>query len=158
MVAGWGMVVGGVALSFLHAPWKVQGQWDARAFAYVAFILIFGTLLPFIFINSACRLIGAQMSILLTCAEPLSAAVLAVWWLGVAWGAMDWLGTVCVLATIVLLAKEQSPEAQAEKLPKQFLQSFGEGNFRRPAQRGLDLGNIGQGRFGIVLARSVWTW
>ena len=28
VVAGWGMLVGGVALSFLHPPWKVQGMWD----------------------------------------------------------------------------------------------------------------------------------
>lgn len=116
VVAGWGMLIGGVALSFLHAPWKVEGLWDARAFAYVTFILILGTLAAFYLYNTALRLIGAQMSILLTCAEPLSAALLAVWWLGVAWGAMDWLGTVCVLATIALLAKQQSFEAQSEKI------------------------------------------
>jgi hypothetical protein len=39
-----------------------------------------------------------------------------VWWLGVSWGGMDWLGTACILATIALLAKEQSEESQAEKV------------------------------------------
>jgi hypothetical protein len=29
---------------------------------------------------------------------------------------MDWLGTLCILATIVLLAKEQSQESQSEKV------------------------------------------
>ena len=116
VVAGWGMLVGGVALSFLHVPWKAQGVWDARALAFFAFILVFGTLVAFYLFNTALRMIGPQKTILLTCAEPLSAAVLAVWWLGVAWGAMDWLGTACILATIVLLAKEQSPETQAEKI------------------------------------------
>jgi drug/metabolite transporter (DMT)-like permease len=116
MVAGWGMLIGGVALSFLHAPWKLQGLWDARAWAFLAFILVLGTLLAFYLFNRALALIGAQKTILLTCAEPLSAAVLAVWWLGVAWGAMDWLGTACILLTIVLLAKEQTPQAQAEKV------------------------------------------
>ena len=75
-----------------------------------------GTLAAFYLFNKALALIGAQKTILLTCAEPLSAALLAVWWLGVAWGGMDWLGTACILATIVLLAKEQAPEAQAEKI------------------------------------------
>ena len=65
---------------------------------------------------TALRLIGAQKSSLLTCAEPLSAALLAVVWLGLSWGAMDWLGTACILATIALLAQEQSPESQAEKV------------------------------------------
>ena len=116
VVAGWGMLIGGLALSVLHAPWKVQGIWDARAYGFFTFVLIFGTLLAFYLFNTALAMIGAQKTILLTCAEPLSAAVLAVWWLGVSWGGMDWLGTACILATILLLAKEQSTETQAEKV------------------------------------------
>jgi drug/metabolite transporter (DMT)-like permease len=116
LVGGWGMLVGGVALSLLHAPWKVEGVWDAKAYGFLAFILLFGTLIAFYLYILALRLIGAQKSSLLTCAEPLSAAVLAVWWLGVSWRGMDWLGTVCILATIVLLAREQSKETQAEKV------------------------------------------
>ncbi len=116
LVAGWGMVIGGAALSLFHAPWKVEGHWDATTGIFFAFILVMGTLAAFYLFNKALALIGAQKTILLTCAEPLSAAVLAVWWLGVAWGGMDWLGTACILATIVLLAKEQAPETQAEKV------------------------------------------
>ena len=115
-VAGWGMLVGGVALSVLHPPWKVVGIWDAQAVVFFAFILVLGTLVAFYLFNTALGMIGAQKTILLTCGEPLAAAVLAVWWLGVAWGAMDWLGTACILVTIVLLAREQTPEAQAEKI------------------------------------------
>jgi drug/metabolite transporter (DMT)-like permease len=116
VVAGWGMLIGGVALSFLHPPWKAQGVWDAKAWLFFAFILVLGTLVAFYLFNRALALIGAQKTILLTCGEPLSAAVLAVWWLGVTWGAMDWLGTACILVTIVLLAREQSPQTQAEKI------------------------------------------
>jgi len=116
LVGGWAMLVGGIALSFIHPPWKVEGTWDLSAYAFLAFILVFGTLVAFYLYIKALRLIGAQKSSLLTCAEPLSAALLAVWWLGVSWGGMDWLGTLCILATIVLLAKEQSAESQAEKV------------------------------------------
>jgi drug/metabolite transporter (DMT)-like permease len=116
LVGGWGMLVGGVALSFIHAPWKVEGTWDARAIVFMAFILLFGTLAAFYLYIKALRLIGAQKSSLLTSAEPLSAAVLAVWWLGVSWSGMDWLGTACILVTIALLAREQSEESQAEKV------------------------------------------
>jgi len=115
-VGGWGMLVGGVALSFFHAPWKVEGVWDAKAYGFTAFILLFGTLVAFYLYITALRLIGAQKSSLLTCAEPLSAAVLAVWWLGVPWGGMDWLGTACILLTIVLLAKEQPETDPSEKV------------------------------------------
>jgi drug/metabolite transporter (DMT)-like permease len=116
VVAGWGMLIGGVALSVLHPPWRVQGISDVEAWLFLAFILVLGTLVAFYLFNRALTLIGAQKTILLTCGEPLSAAALAVWWLGVTWGAMDWLGTACILVAIVLLAKELPPEAQAEKV------------------------------------------
>jgi drug/metabolite transporter (DMT)-like permease len=116
LVAGWAMLVGGVALAAIHPPWRVEGTWDASAYGFLAFIILFGTLVAFYLYNKALRAIGAQTTSLLTCAEPLSAAVLSVWWLGVSWGAMDWLGTICILATIVLLSKEQSQEGQAEKV------------------------------------------
>jgi drug/metabolite transporter (DMT)-like permease len=115
LVAGWGMVIGGIALSLFHAPWRVEGTWDTTAGIFFAFILVMGTLAAFYLFNKALRLIGAQKTILLTCAEPLSAAVLAVWWLGVSFGPMDWLGTALILATIVLLAKEETEEQLAEK-------------------------------------------
>ena len=69
------------------------------------FIFIFGTLLSFYFYLKAVRLIGAQKTSLLSCAEPFAAAVLAVLWLGVRWTLMDWLGAALVLATIFLLAR-----------------------------------------------------
>ena len=115
-VGGWGMLVGGAALSFLHPPWKVQGQWDAISYVFMAFVILAGTLAAFYLYIKALRLIGAQKTSLLSCAEPLSAALLAVFWLGVSWGAMDWLGTLCILATIALLAREQSEEGQSEKV------------------------------------------
>ena len=114
LITGWGMLIGGIALSLRHPPWVLEGAWDARAIAFLAFILLLGTLLAFYLMLKALSLIGAQKSSLLTCAEPLAAAVLAVWWLQVPWGVWDWLGTVLVLATVVLLAREQSPESQAE--------------------------------------------
>jgi len=115
-VGGWGMVVGGIALSFVHAPWDVRGTWDATSYVFLAFIILMGTLAAFYLYIKALKLIGAQKSSLLTSAEPLSAALLAVFWLGVSWGGMDWLGTACILGTIALLAREQSEEGQSEKV------------------------------------------
>jgi drug/metabolite transporter (DMT)-like permease len=115
-VGGWGMLVGGVALSLFHAPWRIEGVWDAASVFFFAFILLFGTLLAFHTYIAALRLIGPQMTSLLTCAEPLSAALLAVLWLGLPWSGVDWLGMVCILATIALLAKEKPQAVQAEKV------------------------------------------
>ena len=50
-------------------------------------------------------MIGAQTTSLLASAEPLSATVMAVFWLNVPFGLMDWIGTICIVFTILLLAK-----------------------------------------------------
>jgi drug/metabolite transporter (DMT)-like permease len=105
-VTGWGMIIGGIALSLLHAPWKVEGQWDGLAYLFLGFIVTFGTLVAFYLYLKAVRLIGAQKTSLLSSAEPLTAAVLAVWWLGVSFGIMDWLGSALIVATIFLLARK----------------------------------------------------
>lgn len=115
-ITGWGMLIGGIALSFIHQPWNVEGQFDTTTYLFIAFILLFGSLAAFYLYLKAIRLIGAQYTSLLSCAEPLSAAVLAVWWLGVSFGAMDWLGTLLILITIVLLAKKQTADTQSEKV------------------------------------------
>lgn len=47
IVVGWGMLVGGLALSFIHPPWQIEGQWSFPTYAGVLFIIIFGTLVAF---------------------------------------------------------------------------------------------------------------
>lgn len=115
-ITGWGMLIGGIALSFVRQPWDVEGVFDATTYLFIAFILLFGSLAAFYLYLKAIRLIGPQYTSLLSCAEPLSAAVLAVWWLGVSFGPMDWLGTVLILMTIGLLAKKQTIDTQSEKV------------------------------------------
>lgn len=115
-VTGWGMVIGGLALSLRRPPWAVEGTWDAPALLLLGFVLSFGTLIAFYLYLKAIRMIGGQLCSILTSAEPLSAAALSVLWLGVPWTAMDWLGMVLVLATIGLLAHEQGRDSQLEKV------------------------------------------
>lgn len=115
-VTAWGMIVGGLTLSLRQPPWAVAGTWDLWAVLALLFVLGFGTLAAFYLYLKAVHLIGPQATSLLSCAEPLSAAVLAVAWLGVAWTAPDWLGMALVLATILLLAREQTEDGQLEKV------------------------------------------
>lgn len=103
IVVGWGMLIGGVAISFIKPPWVPSGHWDLAAFASACFIVLLGSLLAFYAYLSSVGMIGANTASLLACAEPLSATIVAVVWLGVPFGRADWLGTACIIATIVLL-------------------------------------------------------
>lgn len=103
IVVGWGMLVGGVVFSFFYPPWNVVGQWDMTGYFFTASIILLGTTFAFYSYLVAVQIVGATVASLLACAEPLSAAFIAVIWLNVPFGAFDWTGTFCILLTIALL-------------------------------------------------------
>lgn len=104
LVIGWAMLIGGTILSFFKAPWDIEGIWDIYSYTYIAFIILLGTLIPFYAYLTAVKIIGAQKSSLLASAEPLSATIIAVWWLQVPFTLIDWIGSLCIISTIFLLS------------------------------------------------------
>ncbi len=103
LVVGWGMLIGGVAMSFIQPPWHFSGDWDFAAFVSAAFIVVFGSLAAFYAYLSAVAKVGASTASLLACAEPLSAMLVAVLWLHVPLTPADWLGTALIISTILIL-------------------------------------------------------
>ncbi|MFT3997651.1 MAG: DMT family transporter [Asticcacaulis sp.] len=117
IVLGWAMLIGGVAFSFIHAPWDVRGVWDAPAIGAAAFAIIGGTLIAFLVYMQATKLIGARRASLMACAEPLSAVLIAVTFLRVPFGLAEAVGTACIVATILLLTLKREPEAATAPEP-----------------------------------------
>ncbi|WP_303830696.1 EamA family transporter [Asticcacaulis taihuensis] len=112
IVIGWGMLIGGLALSVIHPPWAMAGTWDVPAIGAFAFVIVFGTLIPFYAYLTAVRIVGPETSSLLACAEPLAAALIGIIWLGTRFGLYDWLGTALILATVISLSlRKQEPVA-----------------------------------------------
>ncbi|MGJ1269509.1 EamA family transporter [Sphingobacterium spiritivorum] len=108
VVVGWGMLIGGLAFSFIKAPWQVNGEWDIYTFSTVAFIITFGTLIAFYSYLSAVKMIGGQKTSLLASAEPLVAVMLSVIWLKTTFELVDWIGTFCIISTVFLLTRNKN--------------------------------------------------
>lgn len=104
ITVGWGMLIGGAGLSFIHPPWDFQGQWSLSSLLAVAFVVICGTLIAFFCYMESMKYISASEASLLACFEPLSAALLAVVWLQVSFNLAEWLGALSIIATIVILS------------------------------------------------------
>ncbi|MCL6257559.1 EamA family transporter [Aquiflexum sp. TKW24L] len=109
-ITGWGMLIGGIAFSFISKPLDFHGTWDVGTWSAFAYIILFGSVIAFYFFLTSVTIIGAQTASLLCSVEPLSAAAVAVVWLNVPFGAMDWLGTVFILITIFLLTLGTKPK------------------------------------------------
>lgn len=102
-VTGWGMLIGGIFFSLYTQPWAFYGIWDWGTLAAMGYIVVFGTVLAFYFFLRSVTIVGATTASLLCSVEPLAAALTAVFWLGVTFVGMDWLGTIFILLTVVLL-------------------------------------------------------
>jgi drug/metabolite transporter (DMT)-like permease len=104
LTVGWGMMIGGIGLSIFHPPWKFEGHWSPASFMAVAFVVLVGTLIAFLCFMESLKYIKASEASLLACIEPLSAAFLAVAWLHVPFGPIEWLGALSIIATIFILS------------------------------------------------------
>ncbi len=90
------------------APWS---DWEMGTILLILLVVVFGTLVPFLLYLDSLRFLQPSETGLLSCAEPLTAAVLAVWWLGVPFGPGEWLGALLITGTVILLSIE-SPKKE----------------------------------------------
>lgn len=108
VVAGWGMVIGGLVFSFVHAPWDTDGiLWDYQTLISLAMIIVFGTLIAFYAYLSGMKIIGAQKASLLASAEPLVAVFISIIWLNTSFLLIDWIGSLLIISTIFLLSRSK---------------------------------------------------
>lgn len=111
IVVGWGMLIGGLAFSFIHRPWDFTGQWSVSSASAVIFVILFGTLIAFHCYLESLKYIQPTETSVLSSFEPLSAAFLSVLWLKVNLGIFQWLGTICIIITVAILSRSKESKS-----------------------------------------------
>ncbi len=104
LVIGWGMLVGGIALSAICPPWHFSGRWDGTAALIYAYIIVCGTVVAFGCYLGSLKYIRPTEASILGSIEPLTAILLSVLLLHIPFGLMDALGSALILSTVFLLA------------------------------------------------------
>ena len=105
LVVGWGMLIGGISFSFIEQPWNCTGIWSTNSILAIIFVVLFGTLIAFTCFLESLNYIKPTESSILSSAEPLSAAILSVLWLHEELGIAQWIGTACIITTIIILSR-----------------------------------------------------
>lgn len=77
---------------------------DRETFAAVAFIILFGTMAGFSLYLTGVKMIGSVKASLVSCVEPVASMVLTAVWMKVSFTTPDLIGTLFVIATIIILA------------------------------------------------------
>ncbi|WP_294345554.1 DMT family transporter [uncultured Clostridium sp.] len=104
VVVGWGMLIGGISFSFIHSPFNFVGEISISSMLSVLFVIVFGTIIAFYcYLESLKHLVPTETSIL-GCVEPLSATFLSILWLKVPFGFAEFLGTLCIILTVIILS------------------------------------------------------
>lgn len=105
LIVGWGMLIGGIAMALVTRPGLLCGSWTPLSLAAFLYLILFGSVAAFTLYLGSTRYIQPGEAGVLASVEPLTAIVLSVALLGASFGLLDVLGSACILATVVLLAR-----------------------------------------------------
>jgi drug/metabolite transporter (DMT)-like permease len=112
----WGMGVAGLFWSLVLPIWNfptaiftteinMQGrfsEYSAPGWLLIAYIIVFGTLVPYLFVVGGIRRLSASTSSVIGMLEPVIAGVFAWIWLSQSWSAIQLLGGAIVLIGIYI--------------------------------------------------------
>ena len=112
----WGMGIAGLFWSLVLPIWNfpteiftteinLQGRfsdYSAPGWLLIVYIIIFGTMVPYLFVVGGIRRLSASTSSVIGMLEPVIAGIIAWIWLSQTWGAIQLLGGAIVLVGIYI--------------------------------------------------------
>ncbi|MGG4502424.1 EamA family transporter [Paenibacillus polymyxa] len=112
VIVGWAMVIGGFGLSLIHPPWQADFKTlTLDTYLYLAFVIIFGTMIAFWFYIESLQSLSPKETSFLSSLEPLAAVLTTVFWLKEPFGFFQWVGVICIIGLILLLAFNKKPSS-----------------------------------------------
>lgn len=112
-IVGWSMLFGGAMLLPFYGGQGTDFVVNGSLLLAFFYLVVIGTSLTFsLYLNGAQKIGGAKAGIL-SCAEPLSSALLSLLLLGITFTLPDWLGTLLILASVVLIAIDSRRRVRA---------------------------------------------
>ncbi len=104
LVVGWGMLGGGIVLSFFQSPFDFKGIFDIGAAIAILFVVVCGTVISFwAYIESTKYLYPTEVGTMASL-EPFSSVVLSVAFMNVAFGLPEIAGSILIVGTVFILA------------------------------------------------------
>ena len=104
IVVAWGMMIGGIFITFVTKPWNISVTFDFVTFLVLMLIIVFGTIIAFILYLTGVNIIGPTKASIIACIEPVAATICAILFLGVSFGFLDLIGFICIVSTIFIVA------------------------------------------------------
>lgn len=104
VIMGYGLMMGGMVMAALPGTFSHPVSLGLDGILAMFGIVLVGTILAYVIFIYGVSVIGPVKGSLISSIEPVSATLFAVLWLGSSFAPMDFLGFVCILSTIFILA------------------------------------------------------
>lgn len=104
MVVGWGMIFGGILITFFIKPWHIDIIFDFTTLFIFLLIVLFGTIVAFVLYLLGVKMIGPTKASIIACVEPVAATICSIIFMGVNFSFLDIVGFVCIISTIFIVA------------------------------------------------------
>ncbi len=114
LLIGWAMLIGSAAMNLLHPFWQWQGNWDMISISCFVFIIILGTVVPYLMFLNGVKYIGPTKSSLYASVEPLSSTIVSVLWLKVHLEPVDYIGFFFIIITVLMLSFAKPKSSQTK--------------------------------------------
>ncbi|MEH5097922.1 EamA family transporter [Atlantibacter hermannii] len=111
-IVGWSMVTGGAALLPFYSGAHSGVIINTHVLMAFFYLVVVGTALTFSIYLKGAQLIGGPKASILSCAEPLSSALLSLALLGVTFTFPDWLGTLLIVSSVALISMDSRRKAR----------------------------------------------
>ncbi|MDN8600785.1 carboxylate/amino acid/amine transporter [Citrobacter sp. S2-9] len=111
-IVGWSMLIGGVILLPFYAGEGTHFVVNGSLILAFFYLVVVGTSLTFSLYLKGAQMIGGPRASILSCAEPLSSALLSLLLLGITFTLPDWLGTLLILSSVVLISMDSRRRAR----------------------------------------------
>ncbi|WP_342322967.1 EamA family transporter [Kosakonia sp. BYX6] len=112
-IVGWSMLLAGLMLVPFFAGQGDEFVVDGSLLMAFFYLVVIGTALTFSLYLKGAQMIGGSKASILSCAEPLSSALLSVVLLGVAFSLPDWLGTLLIVSSVMLISLDSRRKMRA---------------------------------------------
>lgn len=112
-IVGWSMLLAGLMLTPFYAGQGSDFVIDGALLMAFFYLVVIGTAVTFSLYLKGAQMIGGSKASILSCAEPLSSALLSVALLGVVFTLPDWLGTLLIVSSVLLIALDSRRKVRA---------------------------------------------
>ena len=112
----WGIASAFAAAFYTTYPSTLIPRYGSLILAFF-YLVVIGTSLTFSLYLKGAQLIGGPKASILSCAEPLSSALLSLLLLGITFTLPDWLGTLLILSSVILISMDSRRRARKINRP-----------------------------------------